>query len=58
MQNKHIVTSVIIGAFSGAAITFLIVHEPTKKKIIKHAKIAHKKALKVLKEKVDKIKTE
>ena len=57
-ENKHLVTSVILGAFFGATITFLVIHEPTKKKIIKHARIAHKKTLKKIKEKIDRIKVE
>jgi len=55
--KKHITIGVGVGAAIGATIAFLALHEPTKNKIIKHAKRVHKEALKVIKEQAKKIET-
>lgn len=58
MKKQHLGLLVGVGAFFGAAIAFLTLHEPTRSKIVKQAKIAHKKTLKTIKENASKIKVD
>ena len=58
MQNKHLLTGIATGAVLGAGAAFLVLHEPTKKIIVKHAKKVHKEAIKSIKKKLDKVKTD